>query len=362
MVVRIFRGVILFWGLVALSLTAIFGYMFSDVLTERAVAQDWSPVWSPDSAWIAFISSRDQFEGQDLYRMRADGTDVQRLTTTGDIGGGIVWSADSEWIVFEARNTFYRVGIDGTGLEQLTARGGHFWPTLSPDGAWILYTTYGGGTDDLYLMRPDGSEQQALLAAPEDQSDGVWSPNGAWIVYRSAERPYQPGDLYRVQADGSDPQRLTDTPAQYRGVCWSPDSEYIVFASDQDGDWDIYRLEADGSGLEQLTGDNPLDDLNPIWSPDSAPDANWIVFEADDRTRNRDLYRMRPDGSELERLTGSRGWDYDASWSPDGAWILFVSERNGDKYIYRMRPDGSDEQRLTHNERGVLQELRRLLD
>ena len=72
------------------------------------------------------------------------------------------------------------------------------------------------------------------------------------------------------------------------------------------------------------------------------------------------LYISNADGSNQRPLFATSGFDYDASFSPDGKWILFTSERTGDGQsdIYRVHPDGSGLERLTDNpamdDQGVL--------
>jgi Tol biopolymer transport system component len=55
------------------------------------------------------------------------------------------------------------------------------------------------------------------------------------------------------------------------------------------------------------------------------------------------LYVANADGSGERPLLGTSGFDYNASFSPDGEWIVFTSERagSGQADIYRVRPDGS---------------------
>src|SRR5712671_5371025 len=59
------------------------------------------------------------------------------------------------------------------------------------------------------------------------------------------------------------------------------------------------------------------------------------------------LYIANADGSGERPLFSSSGFDYNASFSPDGKWIIFTSERAGSADIYRVHPDGSGLERLT---------------
>lgn len=65
---------------------------------------------------------------------------------------------------------------------------------------------------------------------------------------------------------------------------------------------------------------------------------------------NTDVYVMNVDGSGLTRLTDDPGWDGTPSWSPDGAQIVFASERQGAPVIYVMNADGTDQRPLTEPE------------
>jgi Tol biopolymer transport system component len=89
-------------------------------------------------------------------------------------------------------------------------------------------------------------------------------------------------------------------------------------------------MGSDGSNPRRLT-DHSADDRSPSWSPDG----QYIAFESerDDRVG---IYVMGSDGSNPHRLTDHLA-DYRApSWSPDGRYIAFESNRDGDWGIYVM--------------------------
>jgi hypothetical protein len=59
-----------------------------------------------------------------------------------------------------------------------------------------------------------------------------------------------------------------------------------------------------------------------------------------------DLFVVNVDGTGLSNLTHSAGDDWDPAWSPDGKFIAFITERDGDQEIYVMNADGSGAQCL----------------
>ena len=101
--------------------------------------------------------------------------------------------------------------------------------------------------------------------------------------------------------------------------------EKIVFARvfPQPGQINLFVAAADGRDERPLL-DTPDTDYDATWSPDGAS----IVFTSE-RQGSADLYRVKPDGSGLERLTDSPAYDDQAAFSPDGRQLVFVSSRDG---------------------------------
>src|SRR5215813_4301627 len=107
----------------------------------------------------------------------------------------------------------------------------------------------------------------------------------------------------------------------------------IVFARvfPNAGQVGLFIAHADGSDEHALlTGSNI--DYDPVWSPDGAS----IVFTSD-REGSADLFRVKPDGTGLERLTDNPAYDDQAAFSPDSKQLVFVSTRgNGTADLWTM--------------------------
>ena len=107
---------------------------------------------------------------------------------------------------------------------------------------------------------------------------------------------------------------------------------HLAFANFGPLNNDIFIAGADGSNARPLLP-NPSNDYNASFSHDG----KWVVFTSE-RNGSADIYRVHPDGSGLEQLTDDPFFDDQAVFSPDGKKIAFVSSRNkqADIYIYEI--------------------------
>ncbi len=181
---------------------------------------DLEPDWSPDGERVVFTTSRDGF--QELYTMRADGTDLKRLT-------------------------------NNTGLNDLRAR-------YSPDGQRIAYMTnysVGDGTGEIWVMNADGSQPRRMTNNDTDDSQPIWSPNGRYLVF-TGRTAATSSDLFVYDFQMETLRQITALPTVDGNPVWSPDGEWIAFVSyTTNGQQSrIYIVRPDGTALRPLTAEH----------------------------------------------------------------------------------------------------------
>ncbi|MDA1329819.1 MAG: hypothetical protein DWG76_00790 [Chloroflexi bacterium] len=209
----------------------------------------------------------------------------------------------------------------------------------------IAFTASDEGRRDVWLIRPDGSDEFSLTGSLKNvfAEAPVWSPDGSLIAYDGLLGVYETRDILLITVDRENPvqTQITEFEDYDCYPSFSPDGEQIVYMSERDDNRDLYVMDLEGNDIARLT-DDPTNDYEPAWSPDGER----IAFVSR-RTGFSQIYVMDADGENVVQLTEENQLDWRPAWSPDGEWIAFESWRNGNADIFIMRPDGSDLQQLT---------------
>jgi Tol biopolymer transport system component len=262
---------------------------------------------------------------------------------------------DLGWISFTAAGTDRRDvwiirpdGSDETNISLIFQNKFAEASSWGPDGSILTYDVITPGTEgarDIVLVdfSADELEEVVITANIEYDCYPSFSPDGSRIVYMSQRDGQR--DLYIMDLEGQDILQLTDSEAYDYEPAWSPDGERIAFVSRRTGKSQIFIMDADGSNVVQLTDSDYLD-----WRPAWSPDGEWIAFESW-REGNADIFIMRPDGSDQTQLTTSLAEDGHPHFSPDGRYLIFHSRRSGDYQLYLMELENPEE--IWHLETGT---------
>ena len=102
----------------------------------------------------------------------------------------------------------------------------------------------------------------------------------------------------------------------------------------------VYTVKATGGRPRRVTSNGPS--YLHGWSPDG----RWLLYTGQ-RDGEFDVYKIRVTGGDEIRLTSAAGLDDGAEFAPNGRYIYFNSSRSGRMQVWRMRPDGSGQQQIT---------------
>jgi TolB protein len=141
------------------------------------------------------------------------------------------------------------------------------------------------------------------------------------------------------------PTRLTRTRYSYPFL--SPDGSRFVLEASVSGNWEIYTLARGGmgdggEGLVPLTRNSHLDRM-PSWSPDG----RYIAFISD-RSGNMDVYRMDANGDSVVQITHTPEPEIHPYWAPEGGTIIYNRRVAGERLysIWTTDVDGRDHTEL----------------
>ena len=239
------------------------------------------------------------------------------------LGAGVMWSKREPASVAPATSDA-PVNVTVTSL---TSEGGsEMFPSLSPDGKWVIYTRdeLGTGQTDI-LLRAVGGQTAINLTkdSTADDSQAVFSPDGERIAFRS-ER--DGGGVFVMGRTGESVRRLT---TEGFNPSWSPDGASIVYASQStvvDSGARSARSQlwvastTTGERRQLATGDA----VQPAWSPHGQRIAYWGL---PNDSAQRDLWTIAASGGEPVRVTSDPAIDWSPAWSPDGRYLYFSSDR-----------------------------------
>ncbi|HSC47517.1 MAG TPA: protease, partial [Gammaproteobacteria bacterium] len=342
---------------------------------------DLMPRYSPDGRWIAFTG---QYQGNtDVYVIPAGGGAAKRLTFHSDVvdraperwgPDNMVtgWTPDSKEIVFLSRRSsmnswfarYFTVPVDG-GPEELMPldKGGMF--TYSPDGGSIAYNRiftnfrtwkrYTGGLhQNVWTYNFKTGESKQLTDWKGYDQDPMWY--GHLIYFLSDRGAEYKLNLWVYDLDTQKARQVTHFNDY--DIDWpSLGDNGIVF---QDGGA-LYVVDLPTEQVHKLDVSVPDDggNTNPrfvdgskfIQSNDPAGGNNYDVSPNGKRAllqARGDLFTLPAEDGNTRNLTQSSGAkEENASWSPDGKWIAYVTDAGGEEQIALRPAEGGAEQTLT---------------
>ncbi|MGA2344706.1 MAG: protein kinase [Candidatus Sulfotelmatobacter sp.] len=302
------------------------------------------PFWSPDSRWIGFFA-----EGK-LKKIPVAGGPVQVLTDVSDAFGGS-WSTDGSIIFAKLSSAIFRVSSFGgivTAVTKVdTIMNAHRWPQFLPDGRHFLFHIQSGDPEHrgIYAGSLDGGIQKFLV---HTQSGAVYASPGYLLYVDGDTLLGQAFDVARLEIKGepftvaehvgrstgfsigasvSDTGMLAYAAAiLHRGrLTWFDRAGNSLNSVGVEADYSDFRLSPNGQTLAASLVDPKA------WNPDI-----WLI----------DLVRGGP-----SRFTVGSALSAAPVWSPDGARIVFRTNRNGQTELFaKSAGGGGNEEVVLTNE------------
>ena len=358
-------------------------------------AADRYPVWSSDGRHIAFL--RFDGDGSGLFVIPALGGAERKVYSRSPLFNcwtGPSWSPDGQFLAIADQEgpqticSIFILSLDTLKKRKLTsppasAHVGDLAPAFSPDGRSIAFNRLGpaGG---IYVVPAAGGDPKRVAV----EQDNVhlhrlaWLPTGRELIFSRGD-PASSSSLWRVSASGGTPEPLavggdnaanpavsprghrlvyeqrsndaniwkiavpqstqpTPPPARLiastrheAGPHVSPDGARIAFYSDRTGSLEIWVCDAAGSNLIQLTSFGGPVVGTPRWSPDGRQLAFEVLAKG-----NGDIYVIDVEGGLPRRVTTEPSVEVAASWSANGQWIHFASNRTGRFEVWKVPAAG----------------------
>jgi Tol biopolymer transport system component/serine/threonine protein kinase len=310
---------------------------------------DLSPAFSPDGKTVAFL----RFGGwnsDDIYVVQLAGGPPRRVTTDDSFISDYAWMPDQTNILFSSkRNGLTDLWLQpAKGGSPRTTNGigmGAYFVAVSHRTQSVAFSRWAADSNIWQVEpvdgRPDKAKLREVIASTMDDRSALYSPDGSKIAFRSNRSGTD--EIWRCDSSGRNETQLTSFQGPLTGTPrWSADGMSIAFDSRPTGKGNIYVIPAAGGTPRKITnsiGDNVV----PSWSQDG----KWIYF-ASDRGANWQVWKASVDGESAThpavQVTTHGG--FSAFESPDGKWLYYAKglEVSG---LWRLPVGGSEEMLVT---------------
>ena len=294
-------------------------------------AQDIIPMWSGEK--IYFLSDRDENKKMNLYVYDTMKKITKKLTefTEFDIKFP---SLGPEAIVFENGGFIYRFDLKNekaakvpviiaddlvSGRDKILNVSRNITNyEISPDGKRALF----GARGDVFTVPAKfGNTRNLTSTSGIHERNSKWSPDGKWIAYISDATGT--GEIYLLsQVDSGNTQQVTKNGDTYKyQMYWSPDSKKLLWG---DKKLRLNYVDIEKKEVTEVAKAELWEITAYCWSPDS----QWIAYSKPETAAMTKIYLYSLESKKTYEVT--EGWysSYSPSFSSDGKYLFFVSDRD----------------------------------
>ena len=263
-----------------------------------------------------------------IFSIKSNGSGEQQLTRDSGVQAHGCLAPDGKYLVYsQVTQTGSSIkSIDLTSKESIVLSGDYSWsmvPNVSPDSNEIAFTSDDDGWYNVYTMYKDGSQIKQLTFSKDPNKNDKYpvqnvgpkySPNGQQLLFASNRDEEDRGNyqnLWLIPVQGGTAQRLSSNLNNRESRSWSPDGNRIVSQTIINNIGQLVVMDADGNNQQLITS---IPDSSPTFAP----------------------------GGVFPEMRGA----VTPAWSPDGEWIAFASNHEGNYDLYLIRPEGGDMHRI----------------
>lgn len=219
------------------------------------------------------------------------------------------------------------------GLTHVTfaPQGADFDPCISRDGAFMVFaSTQHRPTADIYLKTVGGRTVTQLTSDPANDVMPAISPDGQRVAFASNRNGNW--DIYVMSVTGGQAVQITSDGSAELHPSWSPDGKKLSFCrmGEVSARWEMWVTDVNGSGTTEFVGFG----LFPEWCPVPATGLagrDKILFQRSRERGDRAFslwtvdYKPGDTSSPTEIVTCTNAAAINASWSPDGARVVYAT-------------------------------------
>ncbi len=288
-----------------------------------------SPVFTPDGAGIIHASNRGG--ATNIWMLSLAGDAPVRLTTGpgADESPSVAADRSIAFVNSRWRNTLdIRDHTNGSSRTLLTHAPFLWGPAVSPNGKEVAFSrSEVDGSWHVWVIGLEGGTARQLTSGETGEIYSRYSPDGAFVLFHTWGPSRRIG---RVSAEGGP---VTFLPLGGAGsfADVSPDGKTLVFVRPDEKSERIYTVPIDGGEARLLTP-------SPASVPRYSPKGDRIAFAAN-RDYRAGIFVINRDGTNERRLTSEGSWPV---WWPDGQQIAFLTVGpEGDQEIRVTTFDGT---------------------
>ncbi|UCE06150.1 MAG: TolB family protein [bacterium] len=205
---------------------------------------------------------------------------------------------------------------------------------------FVPYRDYIGS--NLEILDIESGNRKIIYHSSESLQAPNWTTDGNALIYNSN------GRLYRFDLASKLPN-IIDT-----GFAVNNNNDHVLsfngkkigishHSEEDENQSIIYTLPVRGGKPKRITGKGPS--YLHGWSPNG----KFLIYTGE-RNGEFDIYKISAKGGKEIRLTSAEGLDDGSEFTPDGKYIYFNSNRSGTMQIWRMKPDGSNQEQITNDQ------------